>query len=339
MVIAELSANHNGCLEKAKDTIKAAADSGADAIKIQTYTPDTMTIDCRADHFLIRQGTLWDGQTLYDLYKTAFTPWEWHEDLFKTAEKCGILCFSTPFDKTAVDFLEQFNPPAHKIASFEANDTPLIAYAAAKGRPMIISTGLSDQTEIRDAVGACKKTGNSKIALLKCTSSYPARTKDMNIRTITDMAKRFKTAVGLSDHSMGIESSCAAIALGAKIIEKHFIITREDKGPDSTFSIEPEEFSRMVRSIRITEKALGKTTYTLSEHARQNTAFKRSLFSVEDIKKGEKFTAENIRSIRPGYGLAPKYLASITGKTAAENIPRGTPLDFKMIEHFKRTKQ
>lgn len=334
-IIAEMSANHNGSLERAKDTIKAASDSGADAIKLQTYTPDTMTIETDNPLFRITQGTLWDGVTLYELYKTAFTPWEWHAELFKTAEQCGILCLSTPFDKSAVDFLEQFDPPVTKIASFETNDIPLIEYAASKGRPMIISTGLSDETEIMEAAAACHRMHNRKVALLKCTSAYPAPPEELNLLTIPDMAARFGVTAGLSDHTMGTEAACAAVALGAKIIEKHFIINRKEKGPDSEFSMEPSEFRAMTDRIRLTEKTLGKIVYTPSEFSNKSKIFKRSLFAVKDIKSGETFTADNVRSIRPGFGLAPKHYTQILHKKATRDIVRATPLTPDMISGFK----
>ncbi|MDD2806182.1 MAG: pseudaminic acid synthase [Elusimicrobiales bacterium] len=331
-IIAELSANHNGSLARAKDTIRAAADSGADAVKLQTYTAETMTIDCGRPPFVINQGTLWDGQTLFALYKKAYTPWEWHDQLFSTAQKCGVLCFSTPFDRTAVDFLERFDPPVTKIASFEANDTPLIAYAASKGRPMLISTGLSDEAEVRDAAAACRRAGNRRLALLKCVSAYPALPEESNLLTIPDMAKRFRVTPGLSDHTLGTEAACAAVALGGKIIEKHFILSRKHKGPDAPFSTEPAEFRRLVDSIRVIEKALGKVTYTPGPRSARNMDFKRSLFAVADIIKGEIFTDENVRSIRPAYGLPPKNLPKVIGRRAAGKISRGTPLTWAHLK-------
>lgn len=331
-IIAELSANHNHDLNIAKDTIKAAKKAGADAIKLQTYTPDTITIDCDSEYFQLKSGTIWDGQSLYELYKKAYTPWEWHEELFETAKKEGLICFSTPFDFSAIDFLEKFDPPYYKIASFEITDIPLIEYAASKGKPMIISTGIATLQEIEDAIAACKNSGNNDITLLKCTSAYPAPIEEANLLTIPDMRKRFGTKVGLSDHTLGSSVAVAAVALGAEVIEKHFILDRDLGGPDASFSMEPEEFAYMVKQIREVEKALGKVTYEPSEKVKNSRIFKRSLFVVADIKKGEIFTDKNIRSIRPGDGLPPKYLNEILGKKANCDINRGTPLKWDFVD-------
>ncbi|MBN1824266.1 MAG: pseudaminic acid synthase [Endomicrobiales bacterium] len=330
-IIAEMSANHNQDLKVALKTIKAAKEAGADAVKLQTYTADTLTIDCKNKYFRIRGGTLWDGKTLYNLYKQACTPWEWHQRLFRYAKKLGLVCFSTPFDRSAVDFLEKLKTPAHKIASFEITDIPLIEYAASKKKPMIISTGIAALSEIWDAVSACRRKGNNKLALLKCTSAYPARPEDMNLKTIPDMIKRFGVIVGLSDHTLGPSAAVAAVSLGAKIIEKHFILDRKLGGPDAAFSMEPAEFNGMVRAIRETEKALGNVTYKLSGSVRASRRFCRSLFAVKDIKKGETITEINVRSIRPGDGLSPKYLKKILKRRAKRSVKRGTPIKLGMI--------
>jgi len=325
-IIAELSANHNHKKDIALRTIEAAKKAGADAVKIQTYTADTITLDCDNEYFQIKQGTIWDGTTLYKLYQQAYTPWEWHKDLFDYAAELDIPLFSTPFDKTAVDFLETLNNPIYKIASFEITDIPLITYAASKHKPMIISTGIATLQEIEEAVVACKKAGNSDITLLKCTSSYPAPLNEANLLTIPDMLKRFNCKVGLSDHTMGDTCACAAVAFGAKVIEKHFIIDRSIGGPDSAFSMEAEEFAGMVKRIRETEECLGKVSYELSELSKKGRKFSRSLFAVRDIQRGEIFTEENIRSIRPGDGLSPKYLPKLLGKKSDRDYKRGEPI-------------
>jgi pseudaminic acid synthase len=330
-VVAELSANHNHKLDIALKTIRAAKAAGADAIKLQTYTPDTITIDCDNEYFKIKQGTIWDGKTLYELYKEAFTPWEWHEQLFKAAENEGLVCFSSPFDKTAIDFLEQFNPPAYKIASFEINDIPLIRHAASKGKPVIMSTGISELADIELAVNTCREAGNDQIILLKCTSSYPAPVEEANLLTIPNMRETFNVEVGLSDHSMGFTVPIVAVSLGACLIEKHFILDRSVGGPDASFSLNPEEFMFMVKSIREAEKAMGKVTYSLSDKVRASRNFSRSLFVVKEMKEGDIFTEENVRSIRPGYGLHTRHLDSILGKRASKNIQRGMPLNWESI--------
>ncbi|ADR18634.1 pseudaminic acid synthase [Calditerrivibrio nitroreducens] len=331
-IIAELSANHNHNISIAKETICAMKESGADAVKLQTYTPDTITIDCKNDYFKINQGTLWDGRYFYDLYKEAFTPWEWHLELKELAEKLGLVFFSTPFDKTAVDFLEELNVPIYKVASFEITDIPLIEYIASKGKPIIISTGIATIEDIELAVETCKKNGCEEITLLKCTSAYPAPLEEANLLTIQDMKNRFNVEVGLSDHTLGISAPVAAVSLGAKVIEKHFILDKKLGGPDAAFSLEPEEFKAMVKAIREVEKALGTVTYELTEKQKKGREFCRSLFAVEDIKKGEVFSEKNVRSIRPGYGLHPKYYKEIIGKKANRDIPRGTPISWDIIE-------
>ena len=331
-IIAELSANHNGSIDVAIETIKAAKIAGADAIKLQTYTPDTLTIDCDNEHFKIEGGTLWDGKTLYELYGEAYTPWEWHQKLFEVAKAEGLICFSSPFDFTAVDLLEELNVPAYKIASFEIQDIPLIAYTASKGKPIIISTGIAEEADIQLAVDTCRKAGNNDIVLLKCTSSYPAPLELANLKTIPDLKQRFKVEVGFSDHTYGSLAPTVAVTLGAKVIEKHFILDKSIGGPDADLSLDLAEFTEMVFKVRDTEKLLGTISYEISEKVRNNKKFARSLFVCENVKKGETISKENIRSIRPGYGLHPKYYYEILGKTFSENIERGEPLLINMIE-------
>lgn len=331
-IIAELSANHNGSIEIAKKTIQAAKRVGADAVKLQTYTPDTMTIDCKKDDFVLKSGTIWDGQTLYELYNKAYTPWEWHEELFKVAKKQGLICFSTPFDKTAIDFLEQFNLPAYKIASFEIQDIPLIEYTASKGRPMIISTGIAELEDIDLAVKTCRNAGNNNIVLLKCTSSYPAPIEEANLSIIPALKERFGVEVGLSDHTMGIVAPVVAVTLGAKVIEKHFILDKSIGSPDAAFSLDKNEFAQMVKAIREAEKAIGRIDYNLTEKQKKGKQFARSLYVVQDIKAGDIITTENIRSIRPGSGLHPKYYYEILGKTTATDIKKGTPLNWQLVQ-------
>lgn len=320
-----MSANHCRDKELAKKIIKAAKDSGADAIKLQTYTADTLTIDCKNEYFHIKEG-LWEGRYLYDLYKEACTPWEWQKELKNYADKIGIELFSTPFDKTSVDFLESIGVKKYKIASFEAVDYELIKYTASKGRPVIISTGISSFKEIQEAIDICKSAGNSDITILKCTSAYPAGAEDMNLLTIKDMIEKFTPQgikVGLSDHSTNNEISIAATALGATVIEKHFTLDRALGGADAGFSMNPDEFKELVNSIRLTEKALGRVCYDVNE---KNRALARSIFAIKDIKKGEKLTEKNIKIIRPGFGLHPKYYNDIIGKSAKRNIKYGTPI-------------
>ncbi len=330
-IIAEISANHNGNIQEALELIRLAKKIGADAVKIQTYTPDTITINCDNEYFKINQGTIWDGKTLYELYKEAFTPWEWHERLFKEAAEVGITCFSSPFDPTAIDLLESFKVPAYKIASFEITDTPLIKYAASKGKPIIISTGIADEEDIKLAVETCKSVGNENIILLKCTSSYPAPIELANLNMIPDMKNRFGTIVGLSDHTLGEIVPIVATSLGAKIIEKHFIKDKSAGGPDASFSLSVEEFEELIKAVRNVEKSMGQVSYELSDKAKESRNFSRSLFIVQDMKKGEILTDKNIRSIRPGYGLHPKYFHEIVGKTTTTDIKRGTPVSWDLF--------
>lgn len=332
-IIAELSANHNQDIEIAKQSIQAAKDSGADAVKLQTYTADTMTIQCDNQYFTdLLRGTIWEGKNFYELYQEAYTPWEWHSKLFDYARnKVGIDIFSSPFDPTAVDFLEQFDPSYYKIASFEIFDIPLIEYVARKGRPIIISTGIATLADIELAVETCRRVGNNNIILLKCTSSYPAPLEEANLLTIPNMKETFGVEVGLSDHTFGVNAAIAAVALGSTVIEKHFILDRSMGGPDSSFSMEPSDFKIMVDSIREVEKALGKVSYELTEKAAGSKIFGRSLFVIEDAKAGELVTNNNVRSIRPGYGLPPKYLNQILGKHFTHDVKRGTPLDWDLI--------
>lgn len=329
-IIAEISANHNHSIERAEALIHAAADAGADAVKLQTYTPDTLTIPCDNEYFKV-QGTIWDGQTLYDLYKDAYTPWEWHPRLFALANELGLECFSTPFDDSAVNFLETLNVPCYKVASFEVVDIPLLKKIAATGKPVIMSTGMATLAEIDEAVQTLRKNGAGEISLLKCTSSYPAPAEEANLHTIPHMAQAFNCRVGLSDHTLGSAVAVASVALGACIIEKHFTLSRSGGGPDSAFSMEPEEFRKMVADIRMAEKALGRANYELTEKEKSSVVFRRSLFVVKDIKAGETFTAKNIRSIRPGYGLHPRYYDVVLGKAARCDIKPGTPLSWDII--------
>lgn len=322
-IIAELSANHNGSLEVALDTIKAAKRAGADAIKLQTYTADTITIDCDKEDFIIKAGSIWDGKTFYELYQSAYTPWEWHQQLFDCAKEEGLICFSSPFDKTAVGFLEELNTPAYKIASFEITDIPLIEYAASKGKPMIISTGIATMEDMELALDACRRMGNHDIALLKCTSSYPAPVEEANMAMVKDFGERFDVIPGLSDHTIGSTVPVVATCFGAKIIEKHFILDRSIGGPDASFSMTEEEFTQMVKAVREAEKAIGKVDYTPTEKQIKGRAFSRSLYVVKDIKKGEVITEEHVRSIRPGYGGHPKELEMIIGKKVNKDLEQG----------------
>jgi pseudaminic acid synthase len=330
-IIAELSANHMNDFDIAVKTIEAMAEAGADAVKFQTFTPDTITIDCDNEYFQIKQGTVWDGQILHELYDDAYMPWDWQPKLKEIAEDFGLIVFSSPFDKSSVDFLEEMDVPAYKIASFEITDIPLIEHIASKGKPIIISTGIASLEDIDLAIKTCLNMGNNQISLLKCTSSYPAPFEEINLNTIQDISKRFEVIVGLSDHTLGDEVSIAAVALGAKIIEKHFILDRNMGGPDSEFSMEPHEFKRMVDSIRNVEKALGSVNYDLSDKMKSNREFSRSLFVVKDIKKGEIITEDNVRSIRPGFGLHPKFLKEILGREVKEDLLKGTPFELKFI--------
>lgn len=330
-IIAELSANHGNDIEIAKKTILAMKESGADAVKVQTYTADTITMDCNSSYFKISGNTLWDGRTLYDLYKEAYMPWEWQPILKEFSNEIGIDFFSSPFDQTAVDFLENINVPIYKIASFEITDIPLIEYTASMKKPMIISTGIATLGDIDEAVKACRRVGNNDITLLKCTSEYPAKVEDANIVTINNLKETFNVKVGLSDHTLGSDVAIAAVALGAEVIEKHFILDKNIGGPDADFSMTPDSFSSMVESIRNVEKALGRVDYELTEKKQMSRHYSRSLFVSSDIKKGDIFTELNIRSIRPGVGLHPKYLNDILGKAAVRDISKGLPLDWSMI--------
>ncbi len=331
-IIAELSANHGGSIKIAKETIRAAKRAGADAIKLQTYTADTITIDSRKDHFKITQGTHWDGQYLYDLYKEASLPWEWHKELFDTAKEEGLVCFSSPFDLTAVDFLEALNCPIYKIASFEITDIPLIDYVARKAKPIIISTGIASLEDIELAIKTCKEAGNNDITILKCTSAYPASPEDANLLTIPDIAQRFGVKSGLSDHTMGIEAPMVAVALGAQVIEKHFILNKSVGGADAHFSLDEKEFKQMVDAVRLTEQLMGHVDYDMNEKKKKSREFSRSLFIVKDVKEGDVLTKENVRSIRPGYGMHPKYLKEVLGKKFKQDLKKGSPLskDFLM---------
>ena len=330
-IVAEMSANHNMDYDRAKQIIKAASEAGADAVKIQTYTADTITIDCKNDMFMT-QSKLWAGMTLYELYQKAYTPWEWQKDLKEYANELGIDFFSSPFDHTAVDFLEDLDVPAYKIASFEINDIPLIRKVAKTGKPIIISTGIAYLEDIELAVRTCREENNDKIILLKCTSAYPTPYEQMNLRVIPNMAQVFECYTGLSDHSLGTETAIASVTLGAKMVEKHITLRRSDGGPDSAFSMEADEFAQMVSQIRNVEKALGRVTYELTPRQIENRSGSRSLFVVKDIKAGEQITTENVRSIRPGNGMHTKYYEDILGKTIKCNLPKGTPMDWKYIE-------
>ncbi|MCK5506260.1 MAG: pseudaminic acid synthase [Thermodesulfovibrionia bacterium] len=330
-VIAEMSANHNQNFGQAVEIIKAAKKSGADAVKLQTYTPDTITIDCHNDFFSIK-GTVWEGINLFDLYKKAYTPWDWQPRLKKIAEEQGICLFSSPFDPTAVDFLENAKMPAYKISSFEIIDIPLLQRIARTRKPVIMSTGMASLEEIHEAVTALRDAGCEQLALLKCTSAYPSPPGEMNLKTIVHLARTFQVPAGLSDHTLGTTIPVAAVALGACIIEKHFTLSRSEPGPDSAFSLEPAEFKSMVAAVRETERALGQETYEVTESQKANRAYRRSLFVVADVKQGEKFTGENVRSIRPGNGLHPRYLQKVLGKKARVDVPRGTPFSWSVID-------
>lgn len=331
-IIAELSANHGGDINIAKKSILMAKEAGASAVKIQTYTADTMTIDCDNEYFTLNAGTVWDGMTYYELYKKAYTPWEWHKELFDYAKEIGIMIFSTPFDFTSVDFLEELGVPCYKVASFEMMDIPLISYIAKKGKPIIISTGIATFSEIEDAYNACIKEGNDKVIFLKCTSDYPADIVDANLNTMVDIKEKLNTIVGVSDHSKQNIVPIVSVGLGARVIEKHFIIDKKIGGADSSFSLTIEEFSDMVKNVRLAELSLGKVTYEITEKKAKNRKIGRSLFIVEDIKCGETFTDENIRSIRPSDGLEPKYYYDVLGKKSTTNLKRGTPLKTIHVE-------
>lgn len=331
-IIAELSANHGGDLQIALETVRAAKRAGADAIKLQTYTADTITLNVRNDHFKIKQGTHWDGQYLYDLYTDASLSWEWHKPIFELAKKEGLVCFSSPFDKTAVDFLETLEVPAYKIASFEITDTPLIEYVASKKKPVIISIGIAGVEDIELALQTCRKAGNNDITLLQCTSAYPAAPEDANLLTIPDIRNKFKVNAGLSDHTTGIEAPVVAIALGAKVIEKHFILNKSIGGPDAHFSLDEQEFKMMVDAVRTAEKMMGKASYEMDEKKKKSREFSRSLFISEDIKRGEVLTEKNLRSVRPGYGMHPKFLKEMLGKKVNRDLQKGTPFTKEILD-------
>ncbi len=330
-IIAELSANHGGDLEIAKKTVRAAKDAGADCIKLQTYTADTITLNVKNDHFKIKQGTAWDGRYLWDLYQEAHLPWEWHASLFELAKELGLICFSSPFDKTAVDLLESLQAPAYKIASFEITDIPLIQYVASKNKPVIISTGIADEADITLAVDTCRKAGNKQVALLQCTSEYPANPADANLNTIPYLKSLFNVEVGLSDHTMGWEAPVVAVSLGARIIEKHFILDKELGGVDAHFSLDPDEFGQMVDSVRMAESLLGKVELNMNDKKRRSREFSRSLFVAKDLKTGDILNAQNVRSVRPGYGMHPRFLESLFGKRINRDVDAGTPLTDDLI--------
>lgn len=330
-IIAELSANHNGSIEVALETIKAAKRAGADCIKLQTYRADTITIDSKNEDFLIK-GTIWDGKNLFELYQEAYTPWEWHETLFEEAERNGLICFSSPFDKTAVDLLESLNAPAYKIASFEITDIPLIEYTASKGKPIIMSTGIATTEDIELALDACRRMGNNDIALLKCTSSYPAPIEEANMVMVKDFAERFGVITGLSDHTIGATVPVVATCFGAKIIEKHFILDRSIGGPDASFSMDEQEFTAMVKSVREAEKAMGVVDYQLTDKQAKGKDFSRSLYVVKDLKKGAIITEEHVKSIRPGFGLHPKYYNQIIGKKSNQDLEKGSRMRLDFLD-------
>jgi len=330
-IVAEISANHNQSYDRAVGIIRAAKKAGADAIKLQTYTPDTLTIDSDQDWFQIPGDSAWAGKTLYQLYSEAYTPWEWHPKLKEVANSLGLDLFSTPFDASAVDFLEGLGFPAHKVASFEIVDLPLLRKIARTGKPVIVSTGMASLGEIDEAVNTLRANGSSQIALLKCTSAYPASPAEMNLRTIPHLSSTFDVVVGLSDHTLGISVAIAAVAVGVSIVEKHLTLSRSEGGPDSSFSMLPDEFAEMVKGIRQVDQALGRISYERTSSEIKSQCFRRSLFVVQDVKVGERLTEENVRSIRPGYGLLPRYLGEVLGKKAACDIRRGTPLTWDLI--------
>ena len=331
-VIAELSANHNGSINNAIETIRAAKRVGANAIKFQTYTADTITLNCKSEDFLINQGTIWDGKYLHDLYQKAFTPWEWHEELFRIANEEGIDCFSTPFDNTAVDFLESLDNPIYKVASFEITDIPLLEYVASKGKPIILSTGIANSEDIQLALDTIREQGNNEIALLKCTSSYPAPINEANLCMIKDLSYRYNVISGLSDHTLGITAPIIAVTQGAKIIEKHFILDRSIGGPDSSFSLDEKEFALMIKSVREAEKLIGEINYKLTKKQLEGRNFSRSLYITKNVKKGEMVSEDNLRSIRPGYGMHPKYFKNLLGKKYKKDCVIGTRAEDELFE-------
>ena len=332
MIVAELSANHNGSLKVAIETIKAAKRAGANAIKLQTYTADTLTINSNNKDFIIKSDSIWDGKTFYELYKDAYTPWEWHKDLFDAAQKENLICFSSPFDKTAVDFLEDLNTPAYKIASFEITDIPLIEYVASKGKPIILSTGIANEDDIILALDACKRMNNNDIAILKCTSSYPAPIDEANLLMIKDLSEKYNVIPGLSDHTIGSTAPIVATVLGAKIIEKHFIIDRSVGGPDASFSMNEKEFKSMVDAVREAEKSIGIVNYELTKKQLKGRDFSRSIYVINNIKKGDILSELNIKSIRPGFGLHPKYYKEILGKQVNRTLKKGDRFDLEFLK-------
>ena len=331
-IIAELSANHGNSLDVALRTVEAAKRTGADAIKLQTFTADSMTLDIDSADFMANPAGPWAGIRLYDLYKEAALPLDWHQPIFEHAKQLGLDCFSSPFDKEAVDFLEPFNPPAYKIASFEITDIPLIKYAASKGKPMIISTGVADVSDIELAIGACREVGNNDITILKCTSSYPTKPEDANLLTIPDIKNRFNVKTGLSDHTLGIEAPVLSVAFGATIIEKHFILDKSIGGPDAHFSLDEQEFTQMVTAVRTAEKMIGKVDYSMTPSKQQSRERARSLYIIKDVKKGAVLSEENIKSIRPGYGMHPIKWDEVMGRTFSQDLPKGTPLSDAVID-------
>lgn len=331
-IVAEMSANHGGDKSVAIETIKAAKRAGADAIKLQTYTADTITLDCDKPDFVINENSIWDGRKFYELYQKAYTPWEWHEDLFKVAHDEGLVCFSSPFDKTAIDFLESQNAPMYKIASFEITDIPLIEYAASKMKPMIIATGIAEIEDIQLAVDACRRVGNNDITLLKCTSAYPALVEEANVIMIRDLAERFGVKAGLSDHTIGAMVPVLAAANGAVMIEKHFILNKDVESEDATFSMDETEFRDMVQKVRLAEAAMGKVDYSLTEKMKNSRTASRSLYVAEDMKAGDIITEKNVRSVRPGFGLHPKYLPDILGKRVNRDLKKGDRMMLEYIE-------
>ena len=331
-IIAELSANHGGDINIAKETVRAAKRAGADAIKLQTYTADTITLDVKTDYFKIKQGTAWDGKYLYDLYEEASLPWEWHKELYEVAKEEGLVCFSSPFDKTAVDFLEELDTPIYKVASFEITDIPLIKYIASKNKPIIISTGIASLEDIELAIKACKDQGNDDITILKCTSAYPASPEDANLFTIPDIMERFNVNSGLSDHTMGIEAPVVAVCLGAKVIEKHFILDKNIGGADAHFSLDEKEFKEMVDAVRLAEVMLGKVDYEMTEKKKVSREFSRSLFITKDVRAGDTVTEHNVRSVRPGFGLHPKHFEEVLGREFVGDFKKGSPLSWDQLQ-------
>lgn len=331
MIVAEMSANHNGKKEIAIETIRAAKRAGADAVKLQTYRADTITLRCDNPDFIIYEGSIWDGQYFYDLYEQAYTPWEWHEELFHVAGEEGLICFSSPFDKTAIDLLESLNCPIYKIASFEITDIPLIEYAASKHKPIVLATGIATEEDIQLAVEACRRMDNNDITVLKCTSSYPAPVEEANLCMIRDLAERFQVKSGLSDHTIGSVSPIVAVTQGASMIEKHFILDRSIGGPDCSFSMEEKDFAQMVKDVRMAELSLGQVTYDLTEKMKSSRSASRSLYVAEDMKAGDVITEQNIRSVRPGFGLHPRYLKYILGKRINRDLEKGTRFALEFV--------